>query len=65
MFEPTQINRNIMQVLKSYLRVLKLSKKPSREEFLMISKVAGAGILVVGFLGFVVYLLLTEMPQWV
>ncbi|KGK99081.1 preprotein translocase subunit SecE [Methanococcoides methylutens] len=65
MFEAPKINRNVGQVLKSYLRVLKLSKKPSREEFLMISKVAGAGILVVGFVGFIIYVLLTEVPKWV
>ncbi|UGV40554.1 protein translocase SEC61 complex subunit gamma [Methanococcoides orientis] len=65
MFEAPKINRNVGQVLKSYLRVLKLSKKPSREEFLMISKVAGAGILLVGFVGFIIYVLLTEVPKWV
>ncbi|WP_440953727.1 protein translocase SEC61 complex subunit gamma [Methanococcoides sp. FTZ1] len=65
MFEVPKINRNVGQVLKSYLRVLKLSKKPSGEEFSMISKVAGAGILVVGFVGFIIYVLLTEVPKWV
>ncbi|WP_135603817.1 protein translocase SEC61 complex subunit gamma [Methanococcoides sp. NM1] len=65
MFEAPKINRNVGQVLKSYLRVLKLSKKPSREEFHMISKVAGAGILVIGFVGFIIYILLTELPKWV
>jgi protein transport protein SEC61 subunit gamma-like protein len=65
MFEAPKMNRNVGQVLKSYLRVLKLSKKPSREEFSMISKVAGAGILVVGFVGFIIYVLLTEVPKWV
>jgi protein transport protein SEC61 subunit gamma-like protein len=65
MFEAPKINRNVGQVLKSYLRVLKLSKKPSREEFSMISKVAGAGILVIGFVGFIIYVLLTELPKWV
>ncbi|WP_394295780.1 protein translocase SEC61 complex subunit gamma [Methanococcoides burtonii] len=65
MLKSAKINRNVGQVLKSYLRVLKLSKKPSREEFLMISKVAGAGILVIGFVGFLIYVLLTEVPKWV
>ncbi|WP_407357325.1 protein translocase SEC61 complex subunit gamma [Methanolobus sp. WCC5] len=56
---------SINQSLKTYLRVLKLTKKPSREEFLTISKVAGLGILVIGFVGFLIYLLLVEMPKWV
>jgi protein transport protein SEC61 subunit gamma and related proteins len=65
MLKSAKINRNVVQVLKSYIRVLKLSKKPSREEFLMIAKVAGAGILVIGFVGFLIYVLLTVAPQWV
>ncbi|MDA0525568.1 protein translocase SEC61 complex subunit gamma [Methanococcoides alaskense] len=65
MLKSAKINRNVVQILKSYIRVLKLSKKPSREEFLMIAKVAGAGILVIGFVGFLIYVLLTVVPQWV
>jgi protein transport protein SEC61 subunit gamma-like protein len=65
MLKSAKINRNVVQTLKSYLRVLKLSKKPSREEFLMIAKVAGAGILVIGLVGFLIYVLLTEVPKWV
>lgn len=60
-----KINVNPRQTLKSYLRVLKLTKKPSREEFLTIAKVAGAGVLAAGFVGFVIYILMTEIPQWV
>lgn len=47
-----------------YLRVLKLTRKPSREEFSVIAKVAGAGILLIGFIGFIIYLLITVMPGW-
>nr|WP_319506405.1 protein translocase SEC61 complex subunit gamma [uncultured Methanolobus sp.] len=65
-FDLSKINRNsINQSLKTYLRVLKLTKKPSREEFLTIAKVAGLGILAIGFAGFLIYVLLVEMPQWV
>uniref|UniRef100_UPI004046BA5F protein translocase SEC61 complex subunit gamma n=1 Tax=Methanolobus sp. WCC4 TaxID=3125784 RepID=UPI004046BA5F len=56
---------SINQSLKTYLRVLKLTKKPSREEFLTIAKVAGLGILAIGFVGFLIYVLLVEMPKWV
>ncbi|MCU4750554.1 protein translocase SEC61 complex subunit gamma [Halobacteria archaeon AArc-curdl1] len=48
--------------LTSYVRVLKMATTPTREEFLQVSKIAGAGILLVGFLGFligVIMLLLT------
>jgi protein transport protein SEC61 subunit gamma-like protein len=65
-FDLSNINSaSINQSLKTYLRVLKLTKKPSREEFLTIAKVAGLGILAIGFIGFLIYVLLVEMPKWV
>lgn len=50
--------------LGEYLRVLKLTRKPTRDEFTVIAKVAGAGILLIGFIGFIIYLLITVMPGW-
>ncbi len=64
-FDLNKLNSNINQILKTYYRVLKLTKKPSREEFLMISKVAGLGIIAIGLMGFIIFVLLVEMPQWV
>lgn len=65
-FESNNIaSKNVGQTLRSYLRVLKLTKKPSREEFLMIAKVAGIGILVAGIVGFLIYITLTEIPKMV
>ncbi|TGC06757.1 protein translocase SEC61 complex subunit gamma [Methanolobus halotolerans] len=64
-FDLNKLNRNMGQTLKTYFRVLKLTKKPSREEFQMIAKVAGIGILAIGFVGFLIYLLLVEIPQLV
>ena len=51
--------------LAEYMRVLKLARKPTKDEFIMIAKVAGAGILLIGFIGFMIYLVLTEMPKGV
>ena len=64
-FEPKITTKSVGQAIRAHLRVLKLTKKPSREEFLTIAKVAGIGILVVGAIGFIVYVLLTMLPQWV
>ncbi len=63
MFEDKEIG-NISLKLSEYVRVLKLTRKPSREEFSVIAKVAGAGILLVGFIGFIIYILITVMPGW-
>ncbi len=56
---PGEISLN----LQDYWHIIKLTRKPTREEFKTITKIAGAGILLIGFIGFVIYLLLTELPQ--
>ena len=64
-FEPKITAESVGQVIRAHLRVLKLTRKPSREEFLTIAKVAGIGILAVGAIGFIIYVLLSMLPQWV
>ncbi|MDD1741912.1 MAG: protein translocase SEC61 complex subunit gamma [Methanotrichaceae archaeon] len=48
--------------IQEYIRVLKLARKPTREEFNMIAKVSLAGIGLIGIIGFLIYALLTELP---
>jgi len=48
---------------KDYIRVLKLARKPNREEFKTISKISILGITLIGILGFVIYVFLTELPK--
>jgi len=48
---------------KEYVRILKLAKRPNREEFFKISKVAGAAMALIGTIGFSIYLLLTVLPK--
>ncbi|AHF99793.1 preprotein translocase subunit SecE [Halostagnicola larsenii XH-48] len=40
--------------LTSYVRVLKMAKTPSTNEFLQVSKIAGAGIIFIGLVGFII-----------
>ncbi|MBA1341463.1 MAG: Protein translocase subunit SecE [ANME-2 cluster archaeon] len=49
--------------LSEYTRILRLTRKPTREEFITIAKVAGAGILIIGVMGFIIYFFLTEIPK--
>ncbi len=53
---------NITNSLKQYIRILQLTRKPSMDEFMTISKVAGAGILLIGIIGFFVYLIMVLIP---
>lgn len=48
--------------LSSYIRVLKMASTPSWNEFSQISKIAGAGIFLVGVLGFVIYAVMSFLP---
>ncbi|MCU0637435.1 MAG: protein translocase SEC61 complex subunit gamma [Methanothrix sp.] len=49
--------------IQEYMRVLRLARKPSREEFKMIAKISMAGIGLIGTMGFLIYALLTELPK--
>jgi protein transport protein SEC61 subunit gamma-like protein len=50
---------------KSFLlecrRVLKITKKPSKEEFKTIVKVSGLGIIIIGLVGFIINVVATFM----
>ena len=47
---------NLKSFMKQSIRVWKLLKKPSREEFTTISKVSAIGLGLVGLIGFIVAL---------
>ena len=45
------------EFFRKYIRVLKLARRPTKEEFWKISAVAALGIVIIGVLGFLIYLL--------
>lgn len=45
---------SLKSFIKESLRILKITKKPNREEFKVIVKISGIGILLIGFIGFVI-----------
>ncbi len=51
--------RGIIHRLKTFgsecWRVLRITKKPDKIEFKTIVKVSGAGILLIGFIGFIIH----------
>ena len=54
---------SVSDKLNEYIRILKLSRTPSREEFSKISRISGMGILLIGGIGFLIYLLMTVLPE--
>ena len=55
-----EINKGMLSRLKSFTiqskRVLKVTKKPSKEEFKVIVKVSGIGIGIIGAIGFAIHM---------
>ena len=54
---------NIVEKLRKFgrecIRVLKVTKKPDNTEFITTVKISGLGILVIGFIGFLIQLIKT------
>lgn len=63
-FKPREWKNTIKKKLNEYKRVLQISSKPDREEFEMAAKVTGAGMLIIGIIGFVFYLLSNLIPNY-
>lgn len=46
-----------------YSRILKMAKKPTRDEFGKTSLITGAGIIIIGGVGFFIYLMMNVIFQ--
>ncbi len=51
--------------IREYINVLKMARKPDREEFLTTAKISMAVMFIVGLIGFVIYVLMEILPQMV
>ncbi|MEM4525010.1 MAG: protein translocase SEC61 complex subunit gamma [Methanothermobacter sp.] len=48
---------SILEFIEKSRRVLKVSKKPDREEYFTVAKVTGIGIIIIGVIGLIITLL--------
>ena len=48
-----------------YGRVLKMARKPDKDEFTKVVQITGIGIILIGALGFLIYLLWTYLPPMI
>lgn len=55
--EKPNLWNKFMRFSKECIRVLKITKKPTKEEFKTISKISGLGILIIGLIGFLVHVI--------
>lgn len=47
-----------------YGRVLKMARKPSNDEYVRIIQITGLGLILIGGLGFLIYWLMTYLPEY-
>lgn len=48
-----------------YGRVLKMARKPTNDEYEKTAKITGLGILLIGALGFVIYIIRELVAPWI
>lgn len=48
-----------------YGRVLRMARNPTNEEYSKTSKITGVGIIVIGGIGFLIFLLSTQVAPWI
>jgi protein transport protein SEC61 subunit gamma-like protein len=47
-----------------YGRVIKMARKPSNEEYVKVIQITGLGLLLIGGVGFLIYWLMTYLPEY-
>lgn len=58
-----KLNSLYEEYIQKYIRVLKLARTPSRDEFSKIAIVAAVGVLVIGLIGFTIYEVMLLLPH--
>ena len=62
--EIPKMNINLNEELfRKYLRILKLARFPTRDEYTKIALVAAAGVVLIGIIGFIIYELFILIPK--
>ncbi len=71
-FKPKKIKKAVLakkddlkNTIKESQRVLKITEKPGKEEYMMAAKVTVAGTIFIGFIGFVFHLVANLIPMFI
>lgn len=54
---PEMSKAGVSEFFRKYWRVLKLARRPTKDEFFKISAVSAVGIALIGVIGFIIYLI--------
>ncbi len=47
-----------------YGRIIKMARKPTNDEYIKVVQITGLGLALIGGLGFLIYWLMTYLPQY-
>lgn len=47
---------SVRELIKNYRRVLQIARKPNKEEFVTTSKICAVGLVLIGLVGFIIFL---------
>ena len=62
--EIPKLNVNLNEELfRKYMRILKLARFPTRDEYTKIALVAAAGVCLIGLIGFIIYEFFLVLPS--
>lgn len=61
----SKARNKVKSSIREYKRVLKISEKPDREEFETSAKITGLGIVLIGVIGFLFYLVAQLIPKYI
>ena len=51
------------ELFRKYIRILKLARTPTRDEFQKIALVAAAGVAIIGMIGFIIFKFMIVLPS--
>jgi len=52
----------MIEKIKNYIRVLKLVKRPTKDDYFDALRICSIGIIIIGIIGFVLYLITMLLP---
>jgi protein transport protein SEC61 subunit gamma-like protein len=59
----SEIPSKMKSKLREYARVLKITKKPSKQEFISVLKITGLGTILIGAIGFLIFIIITYLEK--
>ncbi len=54
----SELSKRISEEIESWRRTVRLARKPTKDEFLMVAKVTGLGIVIIGLIAYIIKIII-------